>query len=222
MLQERYVTRRRMFDWVEPSVVIRDVRGGPDLCCTYAIHSPDQQFRVDGGPPPLEEMFHCSMRNFAERGASDILLHDGTAVGSLHRDPGPTLYDPVWTVMGVDGAPAARLRERTPQRAIVRRTFRLATWVPQAYDMQTADGLVFASFEEAFSPASYRLRVSVETAGRAAVDGIREVWVLTVACMLAGLEGRPFLATTSWLKDVARGAHGWELFRGPHGEGKTR
>jgi len=214
MLQERYVTRRRMFDWVEPSVIVRDVRGGPDLVCKYAIHSAGQELSVCSGRSPHEEAFRCSLRDFVERGACDILLHDGTKIGSIHRDFGTTLCGPVWALRSADGAVAATLRERTPRSAFVRRAFKLTTLVPQVYDMESTDGVVFASFAEDFSLMSYRLRVGVARTGPAAAGGELEVWVLAVACVLAGFEGRPIPEIRLLLNRAAGNDHGWEWFRG--------
>jgi len=187
---EQYTIRRKVFKILGASFHVYDAEGHVVGFCSQKALKLREDIRIFTDESMRTEKLRMTTRAIIDFGASyDVVLPDGSSVGSLRRKGLTSIFRDSWRVFGPDNTEVASLIEDSAFKAIIRRSHDVFSLIPQTFHMAAADGTRIATFRQHFNPLIYRLGIAIDRS-KLNGAGISEPLVLAAAALIAAIEGR--------------------------------
>ncbi|HYF13878.1 MAG TPA: hypothetical protein VD971_02265 [Phycisphaerales bacterium] len=187
---EQYTIRRKVFKILGASFHVYDAEGHVIGFCSQKALKLREDIRIFTDESMRTEKLRMTTRAIIDFGASyDVVLPDGSSVGSLRRKGLTSIFRDSWRVFGPDNTEVASLIEDSAFKAIIRRSHDVFSLIPQTFHITAADGTRIATFRQHFNPLIYRLGIAIDRS-KLNGAGISEPLVLAAAALIAAIEGR--------------------------------
>lgn len=185
---ERYTVRRKLFQVMGAGFQVYGTDGAMVGYCKQKAFRLREDLRVFTGQDQKEELMRIAARSIIDFSTTyDVLLPDGSSLGSLRRRGMRSIIRDTWELFDAGGAPIAKLEERGSFLSVMRRLHELfALLSPQRFDITRPDGTRVASLRQHFNLFVYRLGVSIH----AEDETIDDLLVLAAGILIAAIEGR--------------------------------
>ncbi len=190
---EQYTIRRKVFKIFGASFHVYDAAGTVVGFCSQKAFKLREDIRVYTDDSMKKELLSIRTQAILDFSASyNVALADGTLLGTMRRKGmKSTFLRDEWLILSPQGQQIAMLQERGSFMAFLRRWVEyVALFSPQKYDLLRADGSHAAAFRQHFNPFVYRLGVAITRDGRDADDGIDDMMILAMGCLICAIEGR--------------------------------
>ena len=190
---EQYTIRRKVLKLFGGAFHIYGEQGQVVGFCKQKAFKLREDIRIFTDESLRTPLMTIGTQAILDLGASyQVTLADGTPLGSMRRKGlSSTFLRDEWLILSPEGVQIAVLRERGSFMAFLRRYIEyVAMFSPQQFDLIRADGSHAASFRQHFNWFVYRLGVAITRDKRDADDGIDDMMILAMGCLVAAIEGR--------------------------------
>ncbi len=185
---ERYTLRRKFFKLFGAGFHIVDAEGGMVGYCKQRAFRLREDVRIFTSEACEEELLRIGTAQVIDFSAAyHVTLPTGEKIGEFRRRGMKSLLRDTWVVFDGQGKQIAEITEDSGWLAFLRRLHEaFSLFIPEKYDLRTADGRRLVTYRTHFNPFLYRLGVGVHEED-AELD---DLMVLAGACLLGAIEGR--------------------------------
>ncbi|MGD9691229.1 MAG: hypothetical protein AB7G17_00130 [Phycisphaerales bacterium] len=185
---ERYTLRRKVFKLFGAGFYILNSSGGIVGYCKQKAFRLREDVRIFTTEACTEELLRIGTTQVIDFSASyHVTLPTGEKIGEFRRQGMKSLLRDAWIVLDGEGRQIAEITEDSGWLAFLRRLHDgFSLFMPEKFDMRSADGRHLVTYRTHFNPFIYRLGVAVHE-DDAELD---DLMVLAGACLLGAIEGR--------------------------------
>ncbi|MFO0831807.1 MAG: hypothetical protein U0637_08170 [Phycisphaerales bacterium] len=190
---EQYTIRRKVFKLFGASFHIYNEQGAVVGYCNQKAFKLREDIRIYTDESMQKELLRINTQQIIDFSAAyTVALGDGTVLGIMKRKGlKSTFLRDEWLILSPQGAQLAVLRERGSFMAFLRRWIDyVALFSPQKFDLIRDDGSHAAAFRQHFNWFVYRLGVAITRDDKDRDDGIDDMMILAMGCLICAIEGR--------------------------------
>ena len=190
---EQYTIRRKVFKLFGASFHVYDASGAVVGFCNQKAFKLREDIRIYTDESMSKELLRMGTQQILDISAAyTVSLGDGTVLGVMKRKGLKSAFlRDEWLVYSPEGQQLAILQERGGLMSFLRRWIDyVALFSPQKFDLIRTDGSHAAAFRQHFNWFVYRLGVSITRDDKDRDDGIDDMMILAMGCLICAIEGR--------------------------------
>ncbi len=190
---EQYTIRRKVFKLFGASFHVYDAQGSVVGFCNQKAFKLREDIRIYTDDSMSKELLRINTQQILDISAAyTVALGDGTVLGVMKRKGLKSAFlRDEWLVYSPAGQQLAILQERGAVLAFLRRHVEwVSLFSPQKFDLVRTDGSHAAAFRQHFNLFVYRLGVAITRDDKDRDDGIDDMMILAMGCLICAIEGR--------------------------------
>jgi hypothetical protein len=191
---EQYTIRRKVLKIFGAAFHVYDKDAHPIGFCKQKAFKLREDIRIFTDESMKTELISIQARTILDFSTTyDVTLSDGSQLGSMRRKGlRSTFIRDEWMVFSPDGnTQIATLREVGSFLSFARRYIEfVALFAPQKFELIRPDGSKAAFYRQHFNLFVYRLGISINRDAQDQSDGLDDMMILAMGCLIAAIEGR--------------------------------